>query len=586
VRTLIETGVLVGERGAYRLGQALPTIQIPATVQAVLAARIDRLPPEEKRLLQTAAVIGTEVPLPLLQAIAELPEERLQHGLAHVQTAELLYETRLFPEREFTFKHALTHEVAYGSLLLERRRLLHARIVEAMETLAGDRVVEQVERLAHHALRGEVWAKALVYCRQAGDKAMARSAYGEAVGSFEQTLSALGHLPEQRHTLEQAIDLRLALRTALFMSGDLGRVLACLREAEALAEALDDSHRLAQVSIFLILHFVHRGAYDQAIAVAQRALALATASGDVVLQALANLYLGGTYIVQGAYRRAIDCFGQTVASFDGPKRHERFGQAILPAVCSRAWLAWCHAALGTFAEGNTLGNEGLQLAEMADHLASLMVASWGIGLLSLHQGDLSSALPRLERAVNICQEADLPIWFPWIAAALGVAYTLGARVADAVPLLTRAIEQSTAMEMACYQALCSLSLGEAQMLAGRLEEAQALAEQAQTLAHAHQERGNQAYALRLLGEILARREPLECTQATAHYQQALTLADELGMRPLIAHCHRGLGTLYAATGQREQARAELSAAIDLYRAMDMTFWLPQAEAALAQVEGR
>src|SRR5262249_30163421 len=182
VRTLVETGVLVGEPGAYCLGQALPTIQVPATVQAVLAARIDRLPPEEKRLLQTAAVIGYEVPAPLVQAVAELPEAELHRGLAYLQAAEFLYETPLFPRREFTFKHALTYEVAYGSLLQERRRALHAQIVTALEALAGDRLTEQVERLAHHALRGEVWEKALAYCRQAGEKTMAQSAYREAVG--------------------------------------------------------------------------------------------------------------------------------------------------------------------------------------------------------------------------------------------------------------------------------------------------------------------------------------------------------------------------------------------------------------------
>ena len=196
VRTLVETGLLVGAPGAYRLAQPLDTFHVPATVQAVLAARIDRLPPEEKRLLQTAAVIGTEVPMPLLQAIAELPEAAFHHGLAHLQAAEFLYETRLFPEHAYTFKHALTHEVAYGGLLQERRRVLHARIVEVLEALAGDRVTEQVERLAHHALRGEVWDKALAYCRQAGEKAMARSAHREAVEYFEQALSALAHLPE------------------------------------------------------------------------------------------------------------------------------------------------------------------------------------------------------------------------------------------------------------------------------------------------------------------------------------------------------------------------------------------------------
>src|SRR6516164_4782964 len=128
VRTLVETQMLVGSQGAYRLARALPTIQVPATVQAVLAARIDRLPPEEKRLLQTAAVIGTEVPFPLLQAIAEVPEDAVQRGLAHLQAAEFLYETRLFPEHAYTFKHALTYEVAYRSLLQERRLALHAQI--------------------------------------------------------------------------------------------------------------------------------------------------------------------------------------------------------------------------------------------------------------------------------------------------------------------------------------------------------------------------------------------------------------------------------------------------------------------------
>jgi predicted ATPase len=295
----------MGERGAYQLAQSLPTIQMPATVQAVLAARIDRLPPDEKRLLQTAAVIGTEVFLPLVQAIAELSEDALHRGLAHLQAAEFLYEAHLFPELAYTFKHALTHEVAYGGLLHERRRVLHARIVEALEALAGDRLSEQVERLAHHALRGEVWDQALAYCRQAGEKAMVRSAYREAVGYFEQALGTLPHLPETRDTREQAIDLRLALRHALVPSGGLERTLAYLHEAEALAEALDDPRRLAQVLFFLSLYFTGMGASDQAIVAGQRALALATASGEVVLRALANLYLGIAYQFQSDYRRAI-----------------------------------------------------------------------------------------------------------------------------------------------------------------------------------------------------------------------------------------------------------------------------------------
>jgi tetratricopeptide (TPR) repeat protein len=246
----------------------------------------------------------------------------------------------------------------------------------------------------------------------------------------------------------------------------------------------------------------------------------------------------------------------------------------------------CHAALGLFAEGHALGEEGLWIAEAVAHPASLMHALWGLGLLALRQGDLPRALPLLERAMGICRDADLPAMFPGQAAALGAAYTLGGRAADAVPLLMQAMEQATAVERGAPQVRCSLSLGQAQILAGRLEEAHALAERALALAREHHERGNEAYALHLLGAIAARRQPPEAAQAEAHYRQALALAEELSMRPLLAHCHRGLGTLYAAIGQREQARAELSVAVDLYQAMAMTFWLPETEAALAQVEGQ
>ena len=187
---------------------------MPATVQAVLAARIDRLPPEDKRLLQTAATIGTDVPLPVLQAIAELSEAELHRGLARLQAAEFLYETRLFPEREYTFKHALTHEVAYGSLLQERRRGLHARIVEALEGLAGDRGTSRSNDWPIMPCAVSAGTRPSTYCRDAGSKAFLRSANREAVLYLEQTLLALAHCPESRAQHEQALDVRLTLGAA------------------------------------------------------------------------------------------------------------------------------------------------------------------------------------------------------------------------------------------------------------------------------------------------------------------------------------------------------------------------------------
>jgi predicted ATPase len=215
VRALVETGVLTGEREAYRLTQPAEEIRVPVTVQAVLAARIDRLPSADRALLQTAAVIGKDVSFARLRAVADLPEQLLRAGLTRLQGSEFLYETSLVPELEYAFKHALSQEVAYGAMLPERRRQVHLRIVDALETLPRDRIGEQIERLAHHAVHGEAWDKAVTYLQQAGAMALARSAYREAAARFDQALLALEHLPDSRQKLEQAIDLRLGARNAL-----------------------------------------------------------------------------------------------------------------------------------------------------------------------------------------------------------------------------------------------------------------------------------------------------------------------------------------------------------------------------------
>jgi tetratricopeptide (TPR) repeat protein len=306
----------------------------------VLAARIDRLPSEEKRLLQTAAVIGTEVPLELLRASAELPEAALQRGLTRLQAAELLYETRLFPEREFTFKHALTHEVAYGSLLQERRRVLHAQIVKVITQLSADRFTEHVEQLAHHALRGEVWDKALAYCRQAGAKAFTRSANREAVEYFEQALTALAQLPECRDTLEQAIDLRFDLHNALLPLDEQARLLDHLYAAEALAERLDDPQRLARISGYLCMYFSTRGEHGHAIAAGQRALALASTSGGFDVQVSTQAPFGVAYDAAGDFRQGLDMARQVIALIPSELCSVRFGLAILPAAVFRGFVAW------------------------------------------------------------------------------------------------------------------------------------------------------------------------------------------------------------------------------------------------------
>jgi tetratricopeptide (TPR) repeat protein len=582
-RTVLASGLLEEQEDRYALHGPLPPLAIPATLHDALLARLDRLA-AAKVVAQLGATIGRTFAYDVLQAVAPLDAAPLQGALAQLVEAEVVVQRGLPPQAIYTFKHALIHDAAYQSLLRSTRQQYHQRIVQVLIERFPETAETQPEVLAQHYTAAGLHAQAVPYWRQAGQLALERSAHQEAVTCLERGLETLPHLPQNRVTLEQAVDLRLTLRTALQASGDLGRILTCLREAESFDVALDDPRRLGQVSLFLARDFYQRRAHDQAIASFERTLALAKASGDVVLYALANQYLGLVYFAQGAYHRAIACLEQAVASFDGSGYRERFGQVFLPAVFSRASLVACHAELGAFAEGGAVGEEGLRIAETVDHPGSLMYISFMVGRLSLRQGDLRRALSLLEWAVGICQAVDLPVYFCQVATALGAAYTLDGRSDATVSLLTQVMEQDSSMEARAHNVDSRLSLGGAQLLAGRLEEVHALAEGALTLTRKHQERGREAYALRLLGDIVARREPSDIASAEAHYQHALTLAEELGMRPLQAHCHHSLGTLYRQTGRAALAHAALSAAIELYRAMDMTFWLPEAEAALAQVE--
>jgi class 3 adenylate cyclase/tetratricopeptide (TPR) repeat protein len=585
IRALVETQVLDGERGAYRLTKPLERIQVPATVQAILAARIDRLPLEEKQLLQSAAVIGREIAFPLLQAIAELPEDALRRGLAHLQKAEFLYETRLYPEPAYAFKHALTHDVAYSSLLQRQRRVLHARIVEAIERLWADRLTTQVEQLAHHALRGVMWEKALAYCRQAGIKATMRSAHREAVECFAQALTALQHLPETAETWGQAIDLHFDVRNALLPLGDHKRVCEHLRMAETLARRLNDQHRLGRTFAYLADYFRVTGEPWRAAASGEHALALATALGDFTLQVMATFFLGASCSALGEYQRAAGYFRRNVASLTGELLRERFGMTGLPAVMSRTWLVGCLADLGEFDEGIARGDEAIRLAEAAEHPFSLTQAHYALGTLFLHQGDLHKAIPLLERGLGVCQTASILTWFSTIAAALGYAYALSGRIPEALLLLQQAVAQDTSRGISAGHARRVAYLSKAYVLAGHIDEAVDLAASALAFARTLKARGNEAYALWLHGEIHAQQESLAGEAADAYYQQALALTKELGMRPLQAHCYLALGTLSTKRGQLAQARAELSTAIELFQTRGMTFWLPRAQTTLAQAGG-
>ncbi len=561
-------------------GGLSPAVTVPDTVEEVLLARINRLPERERRLLQSAAVVGKSVSVDVLRAIANLPDPALSDALGQLRAGDFLYEDSSGPEVQYSFKHALTHEVAYASLRPELRRELHARIVDAIETIHSERLIEHVERLAHHALRGELRDKAVTYLRRAGAKAAARPAHRQAVAYFDQALETLQQLPESRRTIEQAIDLRLDLRNSLHPLGDLAPILDHLCEAEALAKAIGDQRRLGLVFSLMSQYFRLSGDLDRAIQSGESALATAKLQAASPLQVAVYTYLGPAYAALGDYPRAIEILTRAVASLQENPTLEVSGTAGLLSVFSRIYLVYCLAERGEFREGVIYGNEAIRLAETADHPYSLAFAHCGVGTLFLLKGDVRSAIPVLERGRELCQAFDFPLMIPLLASSLGAAYTLSGRPVEAIPLLEHAARQAVSMKRMGEHSSLVTRLGEAYLLAGRVGDATESARHALQLSRHHRERGREAYALHLLGEIASSGDSSEVEKADNSYREAAVLSEELVMRPLLAHCHLGLGRLYRRASRRAAAEEHLAAASTTYRALDMPLWLERAETEL------
>jgi len=578
VWTLVETKALAGERGRYRLTQPVQAIQVPATVQVMLAARIDRLSPEDKRLLQVASVIGKDVPLALLQAIAELPDEALRRGLDRLRAAEFLYETSLFPDPEYTFKHALTHEVTYGGLLQERRRELHARLVDAIETIHRDRLGEQIERLAHHALRGELREKAVDYLRQAGLKAAARSAPQDARDWFEQALSALGAMPQSALTLEQGFEIRLELRYVLVTLGEVRRVRERLSEAMSLAERFNDDRRRGQVSLHMMNAHALLGELDEAVVSGTHAMEIARRLGDSKLQIMTTTRLEQAHFYRGDYERVVELANMNLAGVPADAVHERAGLSTPVAIYDRYWLVRSLIELGRFTEAAPHAARVLRLAEPTHLAYTFGQAHLTAGWLHLYQGDWEQARALIEHGVAAYRAGHIVLALPhaiassaWVLAQLGDETAALNRLQEG----ERILEESAAKGLVDHHGGDYRWLGQAALQLGRLDEARSMAERALKYSPSHP--GFAAHALHLLGDVATHPERFDANNGESHYRGALALAEPRGMRPLVAHCHLGLGKLYGRTGKREQAQEHVTTAITMYREMEMTYWLQKAE---------
>jgi class 3 adenylate cyclase/tetratricopeptide (TPR) repeat protein len=578
VRALVDTGVIEGTRSNYRLAKPFSGHEIPPTVQAVLAARIDGLPAAEKRLLQEASVIGHDVLFALLHAISGLPEDELRGLLDQVQDAEFLYATQLFPDLQYSFTHSLTHDVTYNGVLHDRRRDIHARIVNAIEKLHAGHLDEQIERLAHHAVRGELKDKAVHYLRRAGAKAAARSALADARACFEQALDILKTQPENETTLEQGFEIRLELRPVLRQLDEGRQMLEQLREAEVIATRLKDDRRRGLVCALMTTVHSSVDQLDEALATGSRALEIAERLDDAKLRFLSTSNLSQVYCYRGEYERAVELATSNLAALPAEWVNEHFGLSVPLSIFDRAWLIMSLAELGRFAEAARYEAEAIKIAEATEYAFTIGWAHFAACMPHLIKGDWAKARTLVEHWNAALRTGNVATQLPWAVAAS--AWTL-AQVGETDEALDRVqeaeqlLERQAARGIMGHRGWAYHAAGRACQLLGRHDKARRLAERA--LGASQHQPGFAAHALHLIGDIASEPDRFDPENATTHYRQGLALAKQHGMRPLIAHYHFGLGKLYRRTGNVKEAGENLGTATTMYRDMGMTFWLEQVE---------
>jgi class 3 adenylate cyclase/predicted ATPase len=569
VRTLVEMNVLVGERGNYRLAKPIESIQVPASVQAVLAARIDRLAPDAKQLLQSASVIGKDFSFALLHGVADLSEENLRRELGHLQAAEFIYETRLFPDLEYTFKHALTHEVAYGSLVQGRRRALHARIVEAIEKLYSDRLTEQVELLAHHASRGELWEKAVEYLHLAGKKAAARSATREAIACFEQALEALKHLPESRQTIEKAINIRVDLGPTLISTKGFGatEVEENYTRARVLCGQFGETPQLFPVLWGLARMHDVRGELRVGRELGGELLAFAQRVQDPALLLEAHHELWANLSALGELTSARTHAEQGFALYD-PQQHRH--HAFLygghdPGVCCGYHAAEVLWLLGYPDHALRRSQESLALARGLSHPSTMANVLFFAAWFHQHRGEWQTVQARVEEGKTLATEQGFSRWLAQANFLQGwLLVERGQKEAGIAQMVEAVATERAGIGLARWNALFAALLAEAYRKAGQTSEGLAVVNEELANARVTECCCYEAELHRSKGELLFSHRVADDEQVESCFQKAIDVARSQSAKSWELRAAMSLSRLWHRQGKKTEAREMLTEIYDWF----------------------
>ena len=565
VRTLTETNVLTGERGTYRLTKAPQVFKIPATAQAILAARIDRLAIEDKRLLQAAAVIGKDVPFTLLQAVAEETEGSLRGGLDNLRAAEFLHESRLFPDLEYTFRHALTQEVAYQSLVAARREALHAAAGRALESLYANRLDQAYDRLAHHYSKTDNAHKAVEYLTRFAEKTAGMYAHAEAAKALEEAFPHAERLPANERD-RGIVELIVRRAESLHFMGRRQEIVDILQQQKERLERLGEPSLAGQYYFWLGFAHAWLGHRDEAAKSLRRSLAEAAGLGDQAIvgrvhRALATecLYSGRPLDEAVAHsREAVSCLERTEDQF-------WHSQAMFT-------LSYCFYFIGDFDSASEIAVQLDALGETMGNRRARANASMMAGLSYATRGDWMAGVEALKHALDISPD---PFENAFILACLGKAYSEGEDPGRAVPTLEQAVQLADRVRSLQFQCWFRTMLGEAYLLSGQTNEARKTAGQAlETSAGV-----SFLLGVGLSHQVLGRIERTEgfLAEAQRHFTDALQTFSSLNCRFEAGRTHLDLAALLNAQGISQAIAAHLREAYSLFRVLRVPKYVERAE---------
>jgi class 3 adenylate cyclase/predicted ATPase len=586
VQTLAEESVLSGQRGGYRLATSAVELHVPETVQGVLAARMDRLPAEEKALLQTLAVIGKDFPLGLLRRVVEREEEDLYSGLSHLQAGEFIYERPAFPEPEYIFKHALTQEVAYESLLGERRQVLHERTARAIEGLYADALDAHYGDLAHHYSRTENTSKAVEYLHLAGDQAVQRSAYTEAIKQLRRGVELVATLPQTRERMQREVQLHLTLGRALTATqGYIAlEVEQSFLRARDLSEEVDEVHPLIGALSGVYQVYMVRAEHERAAEIAKRLIRLAEGTRDPLHLVTAQVSMGSSCYWRGEFSRARELLEAVIGRYD-PREHgvllqlwssQDLGAAAL------GYLTWSLLDLGYPDQALTRSREALTLARELSHPLTQAFALMAAGRVHAWRGEHQAAVEEEEALMTVAKEHGFPFYVPF-AAFLRVSFLAAQgqpqRVAEMRAALEAVRSTETLLGMPQFLALCA----DAERAQGQSEEGLALIVEAERTIAQTGESAYEAEVHRIGGELFLARSPSDEERAEASFRKALDIARRQDAKSQELRAATSLARLWQGQGRPEEARELLAPVYDWFTEGFDTKDLKDASVLLAEL---